>query len=256
MKFGKKYISEVICIAQFKNIDVKIRHKIGDAEEAFKGMFPEQSQQTNVPDHFDPNQPRLIFHAGKKQLFISQASCQLKLSFDHDDKDINSQFSIIKKNLALFQNELTKFKSINEWNECAIVMNISIPSNEEKESILRHVYDNFFKTNKEDEFGSLASISFKAGYKTKEKLYLNYEIDVYELQKIEFSGPIPANQNILLDAKNLTMVERGIGVRLDINNRPKTESESYVYSGIDEFIPIVSEFFNKKIDKLLGVNNI
>lgn len=254
MKFEKKYISEVVCVVQYKAKDNKIRHRVADAENAFADMFSGQSQQTNVPDNTDPNIPRLIFQAGQKQLSISQKACQFSLNFDNNEKTIDEQLLIIKKNLLAFQNGLFGFKPKDELSECAIVVSVNLICKEKRDSMLQHVYNRFFKIDQQIEFGELASFSFKVGYKTKDQLYLNYEADIYELRKLDFQQSKTFGEVIQIDAKDIPVIEEGICVRVDVNNKPKVNSVSYTYSGVEELILVVSEFIAAKVDNVIGIN--
>lgn len=254
MKFEKKYISEVICLIQYKDIDNKIRHRIADAEDAFAQMFTGQSQQTNVPDNSDPSTPRLIFQAGPKQLFISQKACQLSLNFESNEKTVDEQLAIIRKNLLAFQDGMHNFKLKEELNECAIVINVNVSCKEGRAAILQHVYNRFNKVDQQAEFGELASYSFKVGYKTKDQFYLNYETDVYELRKLEFAQPTPVEQIVRMNATDIPLIEEGISIHVDVNNKPKLNSATFTYSGIEELIPIVFDFIVTKVDNVIGVN--
>ena len=252
MKFEKKYISEAICIIEYKTIDDKVRYRAADAEAAFAIMFPKQSQQSNVPDNADPNLPRLIFQNGQKQLSVSQKMCQLNLSFGNNEKDIHGQLKIIEKNLLEFQGGLYKFKNKQELGLCAIVFSVNVPSKDGRDAMLHHAYSRFFKVDQQAEFGDLASYSFNVGYKTKELHYLNYEADIYELRKMDLPKPTLTGQVLRFDLGNMPLVEEGIGVRVDINNRPKVNSTNYVYSGVEELIPVATVFILGKLNNIMG----
>jgi hypothetical protein len=254
MKFENKYVSEIVCLIQYKDIDSKVRHRAADAETAFSEMFSGQTQQTNVPDSTDPNIPRLLFQTGAKQLFISQKACQLKLSFERNKKTIDEQLLVAQKNLLSFQNSVLKFIPKDNLGECAIVISVNIPTKENKVSLLQHIYNRFFKTDQQGEFGELASYSFKVGYKTASLLYVNYETDIYEVRSLSFAQPTPLIEVLKTDPKNVPVVEEGIGVRVDINNKPKANSEPYVYSGIDELTTVAFDFIENKIDTLMGIS--
>ncbi len=251
MKFENKYISEAICLIQYKDIDSKIRHRVAEAENAFANIFSEQSQQTNVPDNTDPSFPRLIFKAGHKQLAISQKACQFSLGFENNEKTLNKQLEIITNQLSIFQNDVLRFKSKDELGECAIIANINIPCMEGRDSMLQHVYNRFFKIDQQAEYGKLASYSFKVGYETSNECYLNYETDIYELRRFDVLPPIEPGQVIHVDIKDSPVIEEGIGIRVDVNNKPKMRSTSYSYSGIEELVSIISNFITKKIDELI-----
>ena len=252
MKFENKYISETICLVQYKAVDGKTRHRVADAENAFADMFSGQSQQTNVPDSTDPNIPRLTFQAGQKQLSISQKACQFSLNFENTEKSIEEQLTIIKKNLLAFQNDLLKFKPKDELGECAIVLSVNVPCKEGRELMLRHMYNRFFKIDQQAEYGVLASYSFKVGYQTVGQCYLNYEADIYEVRKLDFPQPTTFGQLEQIDAKDIPLIEEGIRFRVDVNNKPKVHSASYTYSRIEELIPIAFDFIVAKVDTLIA----
>jgi hypothetical protein len=254
MKFENKYISEAVCLIQYKAIDSKIRHRVAEAENAFADIFSGQSQQTNVPDNTDPSIPRLIFQAGHKQLSISQKACQFSLGFERNEKTIVEQLAIITKKLSVFQNDVLKFKPKDELGECALIVNINIPCKEGRDSLLQHVYNRFFKIDQQAVYGKLASYSFKVGYETSNKCYLNYEADIYELRKLDVPQSIVSGQVMRVDIKDSPVIEEGIGIRVDVNNKPKVHSTSYSYSGIEELVPIASDFITAKIDELIIPN--
>lgn len=251
MKFENKYISEAICLIQYKAVDDKIRHRVADAENAFSDIFSGQSQQTNVPDNTDPNIPRLIFQTDHKQLSISQKACQFSLGFENNEKTIDEQLAIIEKNLFAFQNGALRFKSKDQLGECALIISVNIPCKEGRDSTLQHVYSRFFKIDQQAEYGKLASYSFKVGYETSNKCYLNYETDVYEIRKLDAPQPATFGQVVQINVKDGAVIEEGIGIRVDVNNKPKARSASYTYSGIEELIPIAFDFIVAKVDKLI-----
>ncbi|OFZ66436.1 MAG: hypothetical protein A2V79_08995 [Betaproteobacteria bacterium RBG_16_56_24] len=252
MKFENKYISEAICLIQYKAIDGKIRHRVADAESAFADIFSGQSQQTNVPDNTDPNIPRLIFQGGHKQLSISQKACQFSLGFANNEKTIDEQLAIITKNLSAFQNDVFKFKPKDQLGECAIILSVNVPCKEGRDSTLQHIYNRFFKVDQQAEYGKLASYSFKVGYETSNQCYLNYETDVYELRKLDVPQPTTFGQVVQIAVKDGAVIEEGVRIRVDVNNKPKVRSASYAYSGIDELMPIAFDFVVAKVDKLIN----
>lgn len=252
MTFEDKYISEVICVVQYKVKDDKVRLRVAEAERAFADIFPGQSQQTNVPDSGDPDLPRLILQAQNKRLAVSQKSCQLNLSVDKRIS-LTEQMSIVREDLLRFESDLFKFKSKEDLGECAVVLGVNIPSSDGKSSLLNHLYNRFFNAGQQTEFGELASYSFKVGYETTSKLYLNYEADVYSLHQLDFPKPTPLPQVLRVDIAEIPKIEEGIGIHVDVNNRPKATAASYVYSGIEEVMSAAFDFVDTKLDSLLGL---
>jgi hypothetical protein len=71
MEIANKYISEAVFIVSYQ-LDKNIRFMQPKAEEVFRSLIPIQSSQTNLPDDFDPQAPRILFQSKHKILAISQ----------------------------------------------------------------------------------------------------------------------------------------------------------------------------------------
>ena len=246
----KAYISQAIYVVGYHQ-DKRIRYRQEEAESAFGSFFGSQSQQTNVPDDFDPSAPRLIFQASQKQLMLSQSAAQLVLGFEGSEKTLEHQSNIIYKNAIDLHGRINKFKAGNDLLESALVFNINVPSALGREDLSRNIYNRFIGV---EPLGDIASVSFKVGFRTPSDLYLNYEVDVYELRKADLAnvGAQPQFFNI----SEMPIVEMGYGLKVDINNKIKASNSGYVNEGPEQLIANMKEFIANKLEGILQLEAV
>lgn len=245
-----KYLAQVIYVARFRERDATVRFMQADAERAFSPLLNCQSTQTNVPDNFDPNSPRIVFQSGHKTLVISQVACQLSLNFEKGAMPFERQLEVARKNIIEFHSRLTTFKSRETFMESAFVININVPSDLTQQEMHNHLADRFLKS---DPLGELASFSLKVGYKTPENLFLNIETDVYEMRRAEMPIPDPSGAPTIMLIEELPIVEKGFGVKLDVNDKPRIlQNKTYVTAEPEELITRAFTFVNEQMDQEMG----
>lgn len=242
----KAYISQAIYVAG-NELDKRIRYKQEQAEEAFSSFVAAQSQQTNLPDDFDPAQPRLIFQSGKKQVVISQVASQLSMGFDSAEKSIESQMDTILKNVREAQKKIEQFKGKQSLRENALVIILSFPSNANRSDLGEFIFNRFLKMPK---LSDIASSSVKVGYLLDNSFFINIEADIYEKR----GGVVQATTGASIDIMTLPIIEIGISVKIDINTKPKAEAPDYISNGADEIIALMKDYFPKEIYKILGLS--
>ncbi|MFJ3112322.1 hypothetical protein [Pseudomonas putida] len=242
--FSKAYISQAIYLVSNKP-DPKVRFKQESAEEAFSAFLSAQSQQTNLPDDFDPSQPRLIFQNPPKQLIISQIACQLSLGFEPAQKPLSDQLNIVINNIREVHKKIVKFKGIENLRENAAIISLSIPSKASREDLSGYLFDRFVKLPK---YAEVASTSVKAGYLLQSNNFLNIDTDVYEKR----GGMIAAGQTI--DMMSLPIVEEGITIKVDLNSRPKLNLPGYQNEGPEELITLINEYIPSQVQQLLNAS--
>lgn len=245
----KVYISQAIYAVGHRP-DQRVRYKQEDAERAFRSVFGSQSQQTNVPDELDASAPRLVFQGAHKQLLLSQTAAQLVLGFESADRDLLQQVDIVAKNIRDIHSRIEKYKERSELTEGAIVLTINFPSKQSREEMIAYIYDRFLKVER---LASVASASFKVGYLTPGELFLNLEVDVYQLRRAEFTQPaIHAGSINIMD---LPVIEEGYSFKLDINNKPQAGKNGYVNPGPDAILGAVTDFVSTKLFQMMGLGN-
>lgn len=239
--YAKAYISQAIYLTGCKP-DPKIRYKQEQAEDAFSSFMSTQAQSTNLPDDFDPAQPRLIFQTPTKQLILSQVACQLSLGFENAHKSLEEQLDVVLKNTREIHKRIAKFKPSETLNENALILALTIPSSGSRENLSDILYDKLVKLPK---LAGIASTSLKVGYQLPNNLFLNIEADVYEKR----GGHVTGGQ--IIDVMTLPVVEQGVTLKLDVNSRPKALLPGYVNDGPEEIISTVQEYFPQHLLNLL-----
>lgn len=238
----KGYISQAIYLVS-NTQDKRVRYKQEQAEEVFGAYFSAQSQQTNLPDDFDPNAPRLIFQGVHKQLVLSQVSSQLTLGFDSAKKGISEQLDIVVKNVLDVQARIRKFHPQAALQENALVLTISFPTECSKEDLSQFLFDKFLKIKPS---APVASTSIKIGYLLQGDIFLNIEFDVYEKRQ----GAISAQQTFY-DLSTFKVVEVGVSIKIDINNKPQTNQHGYQNEGVEQIIAIMSSYLDKDLYEIM-----
>ncbi|CAM3805748.1 hypothetical protein CCOS865_01852 [Pseudomonas reidholzensis] len=241
----KAYISQAVYQAAY-DIDTRIKYKQELADDAFGSFIQSQSHQTNLPDDFDPAQPRLLFQNSHKQLLISQTLCQLNLGFEPGHKSLREQLEIVFTNAREIHKRIQKFRKDTNLNESALIITLSLPSAESREALGEYLFSHSIKFPK---FGEIASTSVKVGYLHPSNNFLNVEADVYEKR----GGMVEGGQTI--DLMSLPIVEQGVALKVDVNSRPKAQVEGYKNSGPDEIISIITQYFPEELLKLLNIGD-
>lgn len=237
----KAYISQAIFISSTSHND-RVRYRQEDAESIFGSLFGTQSQQTNIPDELDPSAPRLIFQSAHKQFLISKNSAQLVLGFQSADKPLKTQIDVIRDNILKVAKKVYEFGDVT--GELGLVVTFNLPRTEQRTELSKKIYDKFLRI---PQYGSLASSSFKVGFETEQQLYLNLEVDVYEMRK----GLINQAQLDIqtIDFSKLEVQETGFSFKVDINNKPRIGALNDYMTEIDLIMRSMDDFISDKLEK-------
>ena len=239
----RAYISQAVYLAS-NVIDKRVRYKQELAEGCFGSAISSQSQQTNLSDDDDPAQPRIIFQAPHKQLLLTQIASQLVLSFETRDKSVAEQCEIITKNVKDVHSRIAKFKPQTELKENALVTTLSFPSDASREDLGSHIYNKLISLSP---ISTVASTGVKIGFELKNKIYQNIEIDVYEKRRGEIKSPMT-----FIDINSFEIVETGISVKLDFNNKLQSLEPGYSNPGPAELLELFSQYIQNDAFSILG----
>lgn len=238
-KLGLPYVGQASYLLNFKKPIVKIRFDQAAAEEAFEEIVGVSSQQTNIPDNFDPNMARIVFSGTRKSIAISQVSCQLNFNFTTAEMPFDKQLEIIRNNVSNFHSKVSKFKPMDDFGQCAIIIGINFPSVGDDNNHSEYLFEKLLKVNR---IGEVANTQVNIGYKIDD-LFYNVGISSYETLQFEVK-PSDENSNMFHDPSAMKVAEEGVSVRLDINNRPQIIANknanpvdpSVLFDGLGEFI--------------------
>jgi len=211
--FDKKYIDTATYVISFER-DEKVRFRQADAEKAFSSIFQGvQSIQTNVPDDFDPNAPRLILQKAKKTLTVSQIAVQYTMNFDAFVSTETDQLKIIEKNIINFCAAMKEFIAEDKIEHQGYIISTNYKSKQKSQERNKYVFERFFRI---EPYGEIASTNFKIGFKTQDLLFLNFEASSYEMRETK----IEKNVTNIIKVDQMTVIEEGYNAKIDINNRP------------------------------------
>lgn len=250
-----KYIDSATYVVTFQTNE-KIRLKQADAEKAFGPMFPDvQSIQTNVPDDYDPNAPRLIMQVAKKNLTISQVAAQLTLNFKSSSKPLPEQLDIIEKNINSFCLAVSKFIKEEFIEHQGFIISLNYKTKQTQQEMNEYLFKRFFRVEPYVEpYVEVASTNFRIGFKTSDLLFINFEASAYEIREAK----IKQGANKMLRVKDIPVTEEGYNLKVDVNNRPMFMADSKSLPYIEAGKIIQKQMRNtieNEIDNFVGFTN-
>lgn len=214
-----KYIDSATYVVTFQRNE-EVRLKQADAEKAFGSMFPDvQSIQTNIPDDYDPDAPRLIMQVAKKTLTISQVAAQLTLSFKSSSKPLPEQLDIIEKNINSFCSAVREFIKEEFIEHQGFIISLNYKTKQTQQEMSDYLFKRFFRV---EPYGEVASTNFRIGFKTSDLLFINFEAAAYEIREAK----IKQGANKMLRVKDIPITEEGYNLKVDVNNRPMFMADS------------------------------
>lgn len=248
LKAVKHYIARATCIFGFRSIDKQVRLKQGDAERAFRRIVNAQSTQTNVPDEMEPILPRITLGSKHKVINITQTACQAEFIFDRDGIEFEKQLAVIQKNVKEFFRCVGEFRPLSDYGQSALVLEIQLPTALGKMEMHRRLYEGYFVQGNVP--GLLASLTFQVGFHSENNYFLNFAANVYEIRRRQFDPPLVVNGGLAINIQDVPVAEEGFGLRIDVNDRPRSVSPTYNIASPDELISTTFEFARSKVDEV------
>jgi hypothetical protein len=189
----------------------------------------------NIPELSPPNAPRMVFSAPGFIINVSLLRFDIMINPpQHISSDAGKVFDYIQS-LVLTINELLIEKNVKyEW--AGFVLTIEIPMNgKTKQSSLEYfgpIFDKLINIKRNEK--KLASFSLQYGF-VETDFFLNYSINGYEKLNINFPNIIQNPQS--LSSITPEIIESGIVITLDINNKPQQSKKTFK----DDFISTLSQ---------------
>ena len=209
------YLGRVIAISSH-GIDDRIRHRTEDAERAFRAVVDGEAKSTNIGDTEPPEIPRITLKQGHKVIALAKDRSQLAMSFKRADVEVAVAYSVAQKNISSFIQGVQTLHGDRHSCEMAVIIEINYPSEappaELSEALARLFYSG-------PVLGEWASLEFRLGFMA-DGLFKNFGASLYELRE----GTLPVSPGLRrqrVDFSNLSVIERGVAIKLEVNNRPK-----------------------------------
>lgn len=242
------YLATVVYIVNFIAPDAKIRFKQAEIESAFAGFVSGQSQQTNVSDHEDPSQPRIIFGNDTKSIVFSQVSCQLQMSFSPSSITMGEQLRAVVKNVLEFCHRIEKVVPKDSLNHSGLVYDITFPSDSSVQSLQDYLFERFFKMEK---LGRTASSQFNVGFEVDD-LYLTLAASVYENRKMELPS-VGGAHPVLINILSMPVVAYGLQFKVDLNDRPRHVAGPGSFTPPQHLLDAGDKFIRTQFEKFSGL---
>ena len=242
------FLSTVVYVVNFTEPDAKIRFKQAEIESAFSGFVSGQSHQTNVPDHENPSQARIIFGNDNKSILFSQVSCQLQMSFSPTDITMGEQLRAVVKNVLDFHQRVQKVVPQDSLNHSGLVYDITFPSDSSVQSLQDYLFERFFKLEK---LGRTASAQFTVGFEIDD-LFLTLAAIAYENRKMEL--PVVAGRPTgLINILSMPVVAYGLQFKVDINDRPRHTDGPGSFTHPQHLLDAGEKFIKTQFEKFSGL---
>lgn len=228
-------------VLNFPQFEKSVRYQQGLAESAFGEIVNAQSQQTNLPDDFDANQPRILFPSERKTIAISQVSCQLTQNFSKSGKGFEEELAIARKNAIEFAKRAYLFKPAYEAH--SLVLELRYPNVGSINEIANLIYKQFVRI---EPVGEVASTIFQFGFKF-EGLYLNIGANPYEQRQLPTAGPDGFS---VVRADEMNVLETGLQLKIDVNNLPDFRQGNE--GAPDRLFDAISKFLSDSFSNVFG----
>lgn len=248
-----KSISQVLFVISYER-DLTIRTKQFDIENFFTPLITGASVNTNLPDDFNPQAPRVTLKKDRLAVNFSQLTAQLTIDIDNaNKKSLTIIQSSIDKQINLFQACVDKIIPRDKQRERGLILTIFYsldPVKYSDRAVFDYIQSNFFKI---PPLGEPASAQFNVGYKTNDNFFITLAVTQYKVA----GGKISTRQGIeLLDLTSLPIIDSGIELKVDINSRPLVGANE---EQIDDVTAVIVQktfdFITNDADKFMGVEN-
>ena len=245
-----KKIGQVLFVIGYTR-DSTIRTKQFDIEKAFVNLIDGPSINTNLPDDFNAQAPRVTLNRGRLSVYFSQVTAQLTIDIDNTNgKSLEVIRDSIAKKINLFQTCVDKIIPHEQQRERGLVISTlySIDSTKfSDEAIFEYIQSNFLKVHP---LGKPASGQFNVGYKTSDNFFITLSVAQYKIA----GGEIPAiSEKQWFDFTSLPVIDSGIELKIDVNSRPLVDMEDQQTDVTAAILQKSFDFVIDEADKFMGV---
>lgn len=248
----KKTISQAVFVMAYDR-DTSIRSKQFDIEKAVLSLVGGPTVNTNLPDEFSPNAPRITAAKGKVSLAFSQVAAQLTISIDNvDGHPIEKIRDSITKRIYLFQSAVDKVIAKEKQRERGVVLFVNYPVDMAKfsvEDMGEYLQSRFVKVAP---FGIPMNATLAMGYKTEDKFYFNWLVSIFRTVE---GKDVTVVSGESVDFSDWPVVELGVQLKVDVNNRPKLESSQLDDDLTAEVLAKAFSFVLDDADNFIGAEN-
>lgn len=216
-----------------------IRRQSNDFEDILKGQYF-QPQIISVPDEMNPEIPRIIFGSehGFSQIVISQINISLNVSYSPDwQLDINLGKEYLMEKVPLLFS-LVETIGDPEVYFCGLSTKARLASQSDSHSILEHIA-RLFLSNEEQ--SNSHDLQIKKTVTHDDRFFSTQSVGNYRVWKI------PENPDFILHLSNNQVIEQGIEIIGDYNDRYGYNQHPDYKSGLNVANDIVTNGITEAI---------
>jgi hypothetical protein len=143
------------------------------------------------------------------------------LSF-HDRRIAPDQaFVVIRKNVQQVFNAIPQYQPLDKLKDVGLIIELGFPTEIPPPELAKGLAANLYSG---PNLGEIVSFELKLGFDGGNGLFTNLGFSLYEFRSGNVLGQRPPQQ---IDLRLLDVEERGLGVSIDVNNRPSATTQGY-----------------------------
>lgn len=169
----------------------------------------------------------------------------MQIASDLSDLSVFERFKFIVEKVNEFSKLSLIFKSAEQYSSQGFIIDINVPIAGAIELALEEMHSRLVKAKP---LGEIASMQILLGYKVND-VFLNFTVSAYETR----SGDLTNTQISTEEIRKLKLTEVGIGIKLDINNRPREVDPESKHS-LDELLQISHGFLANDFSTIFGID--
>ena len=223
-----------------------IRRRVNEFEDTLTGRYS-QPQVLPIPDELDPEVPRILFDSkhGFSQIVISQINMSLNVSYSSDwQSDIGRGRNYLTERVPTLFDLVGILDEKQRVHYSGIVTRARLASQEDDRTVISHM-SRIFQLGQDETV--LHDLEIRKAETLSERFFSNVSIKNYRTWQIPEDSPFrPPRMN------DNQIIERGIEITGDFNDRYKYNQDSSYFSGrtlateiIDRGIEIVERLTSK-----------
>lgn len=228
------------------DMDEKIRFRLQEAEAIFGSFANAEAKSTNLPDSAPPEMPRLTLQGSKRKVLLGKSQTTIGLSFDGSGKSCDEAQSIALDSLNRAYDLLKQFHPQVAFRGFGAIFELAYPFQKvDDPSVIHKISAELAKiVYSGPSFGEVASLELKVGFKADWGGFKNIALAVYEVREGMLNASLPVQH---IDAATLRLIESGVSLNLDVNDRPIRDSVTDEKKKLNLVLSEVSSFL-KELD--------
>lgn len=229
-------------VAAFE-LDASVVLTCGPALKAINNKLGGKLITVNTPEAAPPSLPRVVLKTDDAILNLSLDRIQITTSPPpHVANDIEESARFSEQRATSIFKELLVVLPAYKW--VGVIADLEFPSSNENNKSSRQavapIFDQLIKMQRGDR--DLSSFELQYGFQ-EAGFFQTYTIKGYERRNITVPTQPPSGELVVLNPEEFPLVECGIEILVDVNNKPSSNSED-VLSDINSILERLVQLVN------------